>query len=195
MDEWPDIKPPGEFTGKGFEIIGDPSSEAQITLHFRDGVFDMMAMPGRELPRPGTEDALNNHEQRREAERRALHLRENPEDHQARSRLRTIPKDRTAQRAVKEIKAGGPLTDWPFHLRRERAAIVALMKAAEEHGRPPTESEVIARMMNLTGKEMAETDSVKFLQGGDPQHLREFLRTMGIVAWLERRPRGRPRSR
>lgn len=194
MDDWPDTKPPREFTGRGFEIIGDPSDEGQITLHFRDGVFDMIDMPSRELPRPATEDAFQQREQRRQVERLALHFRDHPEDHQAKSQLRAIPKDRNAQRAAKKIKAGGPLADWPFQIRRERAAIVALLRAAGEHGRPPTETEVIARMKNLTAEEMGGADNLKFLQGGEDKKLAELLREMGL-SWLERRPRGRPRGR
>lgn len=35
--QWPSVKPPLDFTGKGLEIIGDPNGKSGGELHFRDG--------------------------------------------------------------------------------------------------------------------------------------------------------------
>ena len=196
MDEWQLNKPPREFIGQGFEIIGDPVDSLESgSLSFQDGVFVGLQLPSQELD---SNVEWQKRERRETAERLALHYRDHPADKKAKAELKAIlkqcrderPQDKATERAVKSIREGGPATNWPAQDQRQRAAVIALMQTAKELCRPPTEAEVIDRMRKLRD---SLDKKEPLLTASETKQLAAILRGFGF-SWLERTPRGRPRS-
>lgn len=203
MDDWPPTIPPREFTGRGWEIIGDPSDEQQITLHFEDGIFCGFDMPSTESPHPASEEALEKREQRRLAERLALRLREqkevierlglslgdDPDYNQTKAQLKALPKDSTTEKAVRKILKGDPLPDWPAKRQRDCAVLIAVIELAKKHHRPPTGDEVIDRMMEGEKRPKHWRDGNFLITDGDRGNVKKKLSESGF-RWLGYRPRG-----
>lgn len=199
MDEWPAIKSPAEFTGKGFERIGDPNEErGQGSLWFRDGEFDGMQYPSREKAgqwNPETAASWGKAWRRMEAERLALEWRDNPTSPEIKAAIKRIrrecldakPQEKATAAAIGRIKRGEMPSFWPAQNRRERASILSLTQLAGELHRPPTESEVIDRMLRLEDSTSPSGENLTL--DGDRKNLAGFLRSYGF-AWLERRARG-----
>jgi hypothetical protein len=193
----PATKPPLDFTGKGFEIIGDPTCPyEQGALWFHDGVFAGFLFPCREIVPARTPETAGRWEKsmrKRSAESLAVFCRNNPNDSQAKAKLKAVlkqcretsPREKATEQSVRSIKKGDIPTVSPAQNRRERAAVIALMETSTELGHPPTEAEVIERMKSLKDWQ----DGFFMTSDGDPKNLAKFLREFGF-SWLERRPRG-----
>lgn len=195
MDEWPDIKPPSEFTGNGFEIIGDPSNpRATGTLWFQDGVFN-----GFQLGKPDSDGKPTDHREdlirRRAADLIALRLMDDPEDVDALDKREEILKQcrnesekRTIRRAIKSIADGRPAKHWPARTNLQRAALMSLMGLSESFGRPPTRDETIDRMRETVDP----INPPRKLTAADKEqkkHSSEALRIIGFE-WLIHTPQG-----
>ncbi len=198
MEELPITKPPSDFTGKGFEVIGDPSGQlGEGMLWFQDGRILRISLPPEEDPpwTPETAKKWKRNWRIDEAEALALRLRDDPTDADAGQELTELQnKARTDRKQgegrhkaledaidrIANATADNPplLKTWPSRFGRSRAMVLALMETSKFG--PPIESEVIDAMQAATDTK----DGVKIL-AGERKHLVKFLRESGF-GWLER---------
>lgn len=212
------IKLPREFTGNGFEIIGDPAMVTDgATLFFSGGDYAGMALPSREiLPNwtPETAESWSKEWKRQEVERIAVELLENPEDHLLKTQLESYTRGtgtlkRFLKRAAADIlkkpktdEKGHPMemdekghiyhtpSTWPAQNLVQQAVLIAISKAALELRRPPNMMEVISRMRAEVRLIEGETQKLTI---GDDRDLAKAVRSMGF-SWIESRQVGRPKS-
>lgn len=203
-DEWPKAKPPKEFTGIGFEVIGDSSEELRhFSLWFQDSDFAGLQYPSRETQPEWTPETTQEwHKKRRKsrAENLAHQLSKNPDDSNLEMELAGILKqcqsaavrEQQTERAVLSIKRGGIPSNWPARLKLQRAACIAVMETSKELRRPPTEYQVIGRMRVLEEQDNSGQDhkmTSDMCGDGSLKNIQKFLRKYGF-GWLERLKRG-----
>lgn len=190
---------PGEFTGKGFEVIGDPSERlGRGCIKFRDGRFRGLTLQSEDDPEWTHDTAAKWDEQWKQdqVEDRALRLRDNPADAEAqrdvdelldevrRARRLGAGRDRTTERAIAKIVAGGLPKSWPHQNPRERAMVMALIETSKEFCRPPSGDEVVDAMFK-----MKDTEAVFLVNSDERKGLVDLLKDHGF-GWLEFRGRG-----
>ena len=204
MDSLPAIKLPRQFTGRGFEIIGDPIAQnAQGSIWFQDGVFRGLSFPVGEDDRltPATVQkwkvAREKRSLMRSVETLAVRLRENPSDEPAALALSdflakarsAVPRQRFVERVAKKILTTGAPPSWiKAQEVCERAAVTALMSLSDELRRVPQMHEVAGRM-----KELYDDDACSFLTVSSPENQVKAIERIGF-GWLDRRGRGRPKQ-
>ncbi len=199
-------KPPRQFTGHGLEIIGNPNdlNFECASLVFQDGNFASIGLPTRSLilsadpnlPPESQSPKRRASVRRYMAKALAEKLAKDPTDESAEVELKRIlkecrnakPRERAIENAIRKIRSGDFSENWSFQNLRGQLAVQAVIETAREYGRPPTEDEVIDWM-----KSVPAPNGGKLITDGERKHLAKLLRESGFC-WLERSPRGRPRT-
>jgi len=217
MDTLPPAKPPGEFTGQGLEIIGNPDdffSEC-ASLVFEDGRLLSIGLPARIIiPKRTIVNADEDSPEYRfyRATRLADLIAQGNASETERMELKKIlhtcrysdPREGRTEQAVSRIKnkKAVTITDagfahdssrrLAFQNTKQQLALACIQDLARELKRPPKKGEVVVRMIDFeapTGRVIQSKDTPEVRK-----ELRKFLRDIGF-GWLQKGESGRPKKR